>query len=182
MNDFLPGDYKVPVGDVKYMKFESGENVFRILSSAIVGWEWWTSETKDGKEIRKPNRVGESDGVPVEAWDDEKNPVKHFWAMVVWNYEDKKVQILEITQRGIQKAIRALTKSKGWGDPKNYDISVMKSGEKLQTTYEVMPIPPAPLDKEIVKKYKALDIDLEQLYVGGDPFAKENVNPDEVHV
>ena len=176
---FLPDDYKVPAGTNNYMKFEQGENVFRVLSDAVTGWEWWTTEMREGKEYRKPNRVSEEGAVPVEEYDEEQPP-KHFWAFVVWNYADKRVQILEITQKTIQKAMRALSLSKGWGDPKGFDISVTKTGDKLETNYTIMPIPPASLDKEVAKRYAAMTIDLEKLFVGEDPFKDDTVNVDEI--
>lgn len=175
---FLPDGYKVPT-DSKYMKFVAGENTFRVLSDAITGWEWWTSEVIDGKEVRKPNRVDEEGAVPSEEVDDEQLP-KHFWAFVVWNYQEEKVQILEITQKGIQLKMSALSRSKGWGDPKGYDITVIKTGEKMATKYDLMPIPPAQVEKEILEKYHGMHINLEKLFTGEDPFAIEKVDPDEV--
>ena len=176
---FLPSNYKVPT-DSKYMKFQAGDNMFRVLSDAITGWEWWTSETIDGKEVRKPNRVMEEAAIPASEIDDEQLP-KHFWAFVVWNYKDERVQILEITQKSIQMKIRALSQSKGWGDPKGYDIQVSRSGEKLATKYELMPIPPEKVDEEIMKKYKEMSINLPALFTGDDPFSKEEkVNLDEI--
>ena len=186
---FLPEDYKVPGSSNNYMKFEQGENLLRILSNPILGWEWWTSDTNnEGKEVRTPHRVKEEEGVPMEAVDEDGRGVKHFWAMVVWNYQAKKVQILEITQKGIQKAIRALEKSKGWGDPKNYDISITKTGEKLETEYSVMPVPPKALEKDIVRRFKETKVDLTALYKGDDPFkgitegqeGSEDVNPKDI--
>ena len=201
---FLDKDYKVPAGQNNYMKFQAGENIFRMLNEGITGWEYWTDEVDEkGKEIRKPNRVRNEEGVPVSAVDADGRGCKHFWAMVVWNYQDKKIQVLEITQKGIQRAIHGLSRSKGWGNPKNYDISVTKTGERLETEYSVMPIPPKPVDKEILKKYKDTYIRLEALYEGENPFEttsetpveevsyedahavkrgknKENINPDEI--
>jgi hypothetical protein len=177
---FLPDDYKVPASNTGFMKFQQGENVFRILSDAIIGWEWWTTEVIDGKEVRRPNRVTDEEAIPVTEYNEDQPP-KHFWAMVVWNYQDKKIQVLEITQKGIQKAIRALEKSKGWGEPKRYDISVTKTGEKLETEYSVMPIPPEPLDKEIEAKFKATKVNLAALYSGDDPFdIEEHVDVNEI--
>jgi len=176
---FLPSNYKVPT-DSKYMKFQAGENTFRVLSDAITGWEWWTTETIEGKEVRRPNRVMEESGIPVNEIDDEQLP-KHFWAFVVWNYADEKVQILEITQKSIQMKIQAYSKSKGWGDPKKYDLVVTRTGEKLATKYDLMAIPPEVLDKEIEKKYKETHINLPALFTGDDPFkVNETVDPDEV--
>ena len=179
---FLPSDYKVPSGQNNYMKFSQGENLFRILSSPILGWEWWTDETdNEGKQIRKPNRVRDEEGVPLNAVDAEGRGVKHFWAMIVYNYQDKKVQILEITQKGIQRAIQALNRSKGWGDPTGYDISVTKTGEKMETEYSVMPVPPKPVDKEITKKFNETYINLEALFDGKDPF-KEDIESEDIKI
>lgn len=172
---FLPEDYKVPAGQNNYMRFAQGENIFRILSDALIGWEWWTDEVdNEGKQIRTPHRVKDEESIPVTAVDEDGRGVKHFWAMVVWNYQDKRVQILEITQKGIQRAIQALEKSKGWGDPKNYDISVTRTGEKFETEYSVMPIPPKPVEEEILKKFHETYIRLEALYEGENPFEKPN--------
>jgi hypothetical protein len=49
MDEFLPTNYEVPVSDGNYMKLKIGENRFRVLSSAIVGYEYWT---KDNKPVR----------------------------------------------------------------------------------------------------------------------------------
>ena len=90
---FLPKEYESPATENKYMRLEQGDNSFRILSDAITGWELWTSEMIDGKEVRKPNRFRDEESIPMALIDPEAMP-KHFWAMVVWNYQDKKVQIL----------------------------------------------------------------------------------------
>jgi hypothetical protein len=45
-NDFFPtADYKVPVTS-DYMKFQDGVNTFRVLSSAIIGYEYFNTENK----------------------------------------------------------------------------------------------------------------------------------------
>ena len=49
MNDFLPENYEVPKGESKYMKFEQGDNKFRILAKPIFGWEAWTKPTEEHK-------------------------------------------------------------------------------------------------------------------------------------
>src|SRR3990167_6890806 len=102
MEDFENID--IPVKSGSYMKFNQPENVFRILSKPITGWEGWkTSNDGTRKHVRK--RIGEN--IPMNEIDDEEQ-VKYFWAMVVWNYQEEQIQILEITQKSIQKAIKAL--------------------------------------------------------------------------
>lgn len=174
---FLPDTYKIPVAEGGYYRFQQGENKFRIMSSPILGYEYWTEE--DGK--RKPNRLrmeqqfSSEDIAPASVED-----VKHFWAMVVWNYDAKRLQILEITQKSIMKAIRALTKSEDWGDPKGtkgYDILITREGEGMETEYSTQPGKPKELDKAIVKAYKEANIKLEALFDNEDPF---EVDVDEI--
>ncbi len=163
-DSFLPDNYEPPQSGGNYMRFEIGENKFRVLSSAIVGWEWWTT-TAEGK--RQPNRVKNRADVPAEYLTD----AKHFWAMVVWNYKEKKVQILEVTQKGIMRTIAALANDKEWGTPFNYDISVVREGEGLDTEYQTIPSPPKPLNEEVKDTYDPQSINLAALYKGEDPFA-----------
>ncbi len=87
--NFLPKNYQAPNASNKYMKLEKGENKIRILSQPILGWEDWTLE-------QKPVRF-RFDKKPAKSINAEK-PVKHFWAFIVWNYIDEKIQILQITQ------------------------------------------------------------------------------------
>ena len=166
MNDFLPDNYEVPSNSDNYMKFIKGDNRFRILCSPILGYEWWTEV--DG--LRKPRRVRMGTPIPTNEVDDPET-IKHFWAMVVYNYDAKKIQILEITQKGIQKTLKALAKDADWGTPvKTYDIVVTRSGDGLETKYEVLPKPAKKLDEGIERLYSDMSINLEALYDGADPF------------
>ena len=47
-SEFLPEGYEAPQGTGNYMKLQSGENKFRILSKPIIGWLDW----KDNKPHR----------------------------------------------------------------------------------------------------------------------------------
>src|SRR3990167_11450775 len=133
---FLPSDYEVPSSSDKYMKLVKGDNRFRILTSPILGYELWVDEG----DRRVPKRT------PMDkpfTTDEAENPedIKHFWAMVVYNYANKKIQILEVTQKGIQKTLRALAKDEDWGTPLNYDIVVVREGKDKNTTYSLNPKP-----------------------------------------
>ena len=172
MSNFLPDSYEVPQKSGNYMKFIDGENKFRILTSPIIGWETWV-DTKDGG--RKPMRT-QMDKPFTTAIVESPEDIKHFWAMVVWNYTEEKVQILEITQKSIQKSLRALARSKDWGTPLGYDILVTRSGQKLETEYQVNPVPPKPLDKKIEEELGNVSINLEALFTGDDPFGDVKVD------
>ena len=164
----LPKGYEVPKTVGNYMKFQKGLNKFRVLSDAIVGWEYWNTA---GKPVRSPQSFSK---VPDDVRHDPKNdnPFKHFWAFVVWNYQDERVQILEITQKTIQQAIKGYNGNPDWGSPKEYDITVTREGDDLGTEYTVMPSPIKPLKKEIAEAVKKVSVDLTALYRGEDPFAK----------
>lgn len=176
---FLPETEKEPIVS-NYMKFEQGENRFRVLSSSIVGMEYWVSEGDKRQPIRK--RMDES--IPVEElgidkWGNPETP-KYFWAFVVWNYDAGKVQILEITQSTIRKMIKAYVNNKKYGDPKGYDFVVTKSGEAKETEYAVVADPPEKIDPAIEKAYKATYVNLESLFENGDPFTKPQNDAGEI--
>jgi len=175
-DSFLPNNYEVPKAPSPYMRFEAGDNKFRALCSPIMGNEWWVDENGKPRTKEMPPRKGDK---PVRAKMDQPIPdnaqVKHFWAFVVYNYKAKAVQILQITQTSIQEAIRAYTEDPDWGNPKGvdgYDIVVKREGEKLETTYAVLPKPRKKLDEKIMEDYKNMRINLSALYEGEDPFAK----------
>ncbi len=179
-NEFLPEGYIVPDKSNGYMKFKPGENRFRIVSKPIVGWEWWIEE--DGN--RRPMRTRDFGKIPAQF----AGEAKHFWAMVVWNYDAKQLQVLEITQKGIQKFIEGLTRKPSWGAPYDYDLVVDRSGEGLETEYAVSPEPKAEVPLQARAALKAVSINLEALFDGQDPFTSnekvedltEDVDPDEI--
>ena len=178
-NNFLGENYVAPESKSGYMKFSDGENRFRVLGSAITGWEFWIDTKEGGRaplRFKMDQKFSESDlqGAKLDEG-------KHFWAFPVFNYETKSVQILEIVQSTIQRAMRALIANPKWGNIFDYDIVVTKKGEKLLTEYTVTPDPKEALDEGIQVLYKDTFINLEALYRGLNPFEEtEDVNPDSV--
>jgi hypothetical protein len=173
MNDFLPKDYETPEIPSPFMELEEGTNTFRVLSSAIVGYKWWVD---DGQEGRKPIRVRTADDVPEEVknatvW---RAQAKHFWAFAVYNYQTKSIQVLELKQQSIMKAIEAFEKNPKWGNPKRYDLIIEKvsTGSKdWDVEYHVIPEPPTSVDEGIAELARMVPVRLDALYDGGDPFA-----------
>lgn len=171
--NFLPEDYKIPKSPSGYMRFEEGLNRIRVLSSAIVGYEYFT---QDNKPVRSRTPFEE---MPTDIKKDGK--IKPFWAFVVWNYNLKMVQILELTQKTIMTGIKSLVDNPKWGDPKQYDIAITKIGEGLDTEYSVQGEPPlGEVDVEIKNAYKAKSVRLEALYDGLDPFTSKEITKDDL--
>jgi hypothetical protein len=173
MNDFLPKDYETPESERNYMEFAEGTNTFRILSPAIVGYEWF-EDTGDGGRV--PRRVRTEEEMPgavrtaVNDWD----RAKHFWAFTVYNYATQSIQVLKLKQKSIQRAIEAYTKNPKWGNPMGYDLTIekVKTGSRERdVVYHVIPEPPTPLDEGIAELAKYIPVRLEALYDGEDPFA-----------
>lgn len=180
MDTFLPeGGREVN----NYMKFEEGDNKFRILSNAIGGYLYW-NEDKDGN--RKPVRKHlDEDLVLSEIQEPDK--VKKFWAFIVWNYKEETIQILEITQKVIKQSIQGFIGNKKFGSPiDKYDIVVNRKGTGLSSKYIVQADPPDISDKKIADALKAKPINLEALFLGADPFMitkndmNENVKPSDI--
>ena len=176
-DEFLPEGTEIPVTPSNYLKLQDGENTIRALSSAVIGYEYWTGTDKD----RKPVRVKDFDAVPDEFKNnkDNRNNAKYFWAFVVYNFTTKTIQILEIKQKRIMEGIEALIKSKSWGDPKKYNIVITKTrtgAEPRDVEYSVMPEPKEDLDKLVSAQYQNMAINLDALYTGDDPFNKEKAS------
>jgi hypothetical protein len=158
------------------MRLEKGVNKFRFLARPIKGTSFWT-EDEDGN--RKPVRMKEGETVSIGEVPHGEVP-KHFWAAVVWNYATNQVQILEITQKTIQKEILALGRNPKWGAPTGYDINVTKDGDGMKTEYSVTPDPKEPVSAEIAEAFKAKPIFLEALYDNADPFAPAPIDTDSI--
>jgi hypothetical protein len=173
MTEFLPKGYETPESERNYMEFQEGTNTFRILSPAIVGYEWF-EDTGDGGRV--PRRVRSEEEVPATVRNaaHDRDRAKHFWALTVYNYATKSIQVLKLKQKTIQRAIEAYTKNPTWGNPLDYDLVVekVKTGNRERDVeYHVIPEPPSPLDEGIAELANMVPVRLEALYDGEDPFA-----------
>ncbi len=165
MMSFLPQNYEAPKGVGGFMKFVEGENKFRILTQSLVGWEDW--DTVNGKKVPVRFPMDKKPAKSIE----EKKPVKHFWAFIVWNYNEEKIQILEITQASVRKGIEMLCNDSDWGQPFFYDLKVIKKGEGIDTEYVVNPLPHKPLPDLVKKEFYAKPACLYYLLENKDPFS-----------
>ncbi len=168
--DFLPKNYEAPKSEGNYFKFKKGENTFRILSPAVVGWEYWTTDNK-------PVRALEAwEEVPADAKRGENGRFqKHFWAFIVWNYEAQKAQIMEITQTTIQNAIGAYVDNRKWGDPTKYDLVITATGDGMEREYTTIAEPHSEAPKADISQ-----INLSALLAGEDPFTSKVAGPEPI--
>lgn len=163
-NNFLKG-FNITGSSGSYTRLKSGDNKIRILFDetyveSIHGWkEFKDNEPRRYRDHEKPDRSI-----------DPERPMKQFAAFKVFNWREKRVEVFEITQKGILKAIKSFSESPDWGSPCAYDVVITKSGEGLETKYLVQAIPPKPLPQEVIEANKATPVDLESLFSGSSPF------------
>lgn len=179
---FLPKNYTIPTGESHYFKFVEGENRFRILSNAIVGFELWV----EGKPLRKkekdqftPEELAKAD---INKFTGKKKLPQAFWAFPVYNYQTQQIEILEIVQVTIMRGMKDYLQDEDYGEnPQKYDFIVVRDESGDKTEYRVKAKPPKKLDEGIVELYKEIDINLEALYEGKDPFKEiEEVTAEDV--
>ncbi len=160
---FLPSNYVAPCATSEnYMKINKGENKIRILSAPILGFEEWIAK----KPVRyrmgnQPVKATEPDGI-----------LRHFWAFLIWNYQEEKIQILNLTQATLRKKLENLSKDQEWGAPYHYDIKIIKEGEEILTKYDVNPMPHKSVRQDIINAFHAKPANLEALFDSQDPFAQ----------
>jgi hypothetical protein len=176
--DFVP-DSAVSEGGGGYFKPGAGKSKVRAISKPIVGWLAW-NEDEEGKKT--PQRTtDEPDGSDYE----KDNKPKKFMTFVVINITDPtepKVQVWEITQQSVIKAIKAYTSNPDWGKPFAYDLNIEKKGEGLTTKYTVTPSPKKPLSKELVKLAMEKPCNLDALMEGENPWEVEDDEATEYHL
>lgn len=180
---FLPDGIEIPQKNDGYLKFELGDNRFRVLDSAIVGFKLWVQgkprRTKTADQFT-PEELRTAD---INKFTGKRKTPEYFWAFPVWNYKVNKVQILEVTQVTIMRAMEGYLADEDYGkDPTQYDFIIAQNkGANDKVEYSVRAKPPKPLDEGIEATYKEMKINLDALYAGGDPFSSEpEIDNDEV--
>lgn len=161
---------KPPVGSSQFAKLQDGVNRFRFLTDPVFGWEGW----KDKKPFRHEGEVCKIKPEQVDLNQNGKPNINYFWAMVVWDYKDKAVKVLEITQKTILSPLYDLEQNPDWGDIKNYDVEINRKKEGDKTSYTVLGIPPKALTKEIKDAFAGSKVDLKKLFEGGYPMESED--------
>lgn len=131
------------------------------MSTAVVGWEaWFNKQPKRAEGVDNPFNPDEVD------YDEkyQRPNMSHFWAFVVWNADQKKVQLWQVSQRSILTGLWTLLQAEEWGDPRSYGIIVTKKKNGTKTEYQVNGVPPKPLTEEIKKAYATTTIKLEKIF------------------
>ncbi len=151
---FLPkGTQRPTTGDSSYFKLKQSRNKIRIITSAVVGYETWDN--------KQPTRTKTSNPEAIEE--------KMFWSCGVIDRVDGKLKIWTFTQKSIMNALMDIIEDEDFGDPKNYDLTIIREGESLETRYTVLPLAPKKLTESEQALVGMTNINLEVLFDGGNP-------------
>lgn len=152
-----------------YLKITEDAQEFRILTSPIIGREYFRA---DGDKVTPVRQKEEFDWIPSDSKDGSKP--KEFRAFPIWNHTLGKVQIAEITQASIKKEIlKYVQDAENRGDPKKYDFRISRTGKGKETRYTLTALPKSKFESEADEKWAfelAKPINLEALFSGDDPF------------
>lgn len=166
----LPKDVQVPKSPSQFFKPEEGKkHKVRVMSDFVIGWEGW----KDGKPFRHEGAVCQISSEEVDHDDTYDRPkINHFWAAAVWNHDEKRIQVWQITQRTVMQALKGFEDNEDWGDLKDYDLTVAREKKDGKTSYTVTPLPPKALPPEAQFAYDEAEVDLTALFRGDYPMKK----------
>lgn len=171
---FLSEGYKIPNKKKQFLKLREGENHIRICSPALFGWQIFDQENQPHRrDMDNPFTVDDLRSLKIEK-DDEGNfrEPAHFWAMLVYSYDEDAYRICMITQSTVQMDILGYFNDKAWGDPREYDIKIVRKGtSKTDTEYSLKVLPKKKLSKDLVARLDALidRTELDKLMQGDYP-------------
>lgn len=178
---FLPDNYNIPTNN-RYMRFEEGDNVFRILGSSdkgtvALGWEYWVpnpDDTSKNKPVRSKTKDAKlAKQAVINDWGNKD--IRHFWAFPVYNHNTNTIQFLEVTQAVIQRGIEQYVGNPKWGEPSQYDF-VVTYNKNERPMYSVGVNPKEKLDPAVLEEYNNMTIDIEEWMNGGHPFETQEPN------
>ena len=167
----LPQTTTGGIGGGNYFKPAIGANKIAILGDVIEGYEYWTSENKP---VRSKEKFTETPDIKIRSVKNEKtgeqeekaDSQKYFWAVPVYSFATKSVEVFQITQKGIRDGLAALEANEDWGDPTgSYTVTINREGEGLLTKYTLTPNPKKAGElTQILKDYKDNPIDLDGMF------------------
>ena len=148
---------KTESGDSKYMKFPVGDSKIRIVSDVYSSMRHGMEIEGAYKNICCPKTVDPTLACPLC----KKEKPRQKWIVKVIDRKDGLVKILE-SGTMIFSQLASFVENVEYGDPTNYDITVTRIGERLETKYTLVPSRSnTELTEEEVEMVKVDKFDLE---------------------
>ena len=143
---------------------------------------WGEDETGKGKPFRFAHEAA-ADEIEQEMGanykrrikdDGTEEPQKFALAMPVYNFDAKRVQVLSITQKGLQKELDEISQVEEYGDMTEWDFIMTKAATVSPDMYGLRPVPRKKDTQEAVDaawdEAKKNGFDISRLLTGGHPF------------
>jgi hypothetical protein len=137
-------------GQTIYMKLEEGSNLVRCVSSPYQYYSHFMPDVTG--QIRKVNCCLKDCPACANAKED-KEQAKPRWLVAVLNDKTNSVCVLELGPQ-VFKQIKALASQKNnkgqitWGDPRGYQVDIVRGAKGANPLYSVVPQPKNPLTDE----------------------------------
>lgn len=145
------------VGGGDFMKLTEGSNVVRIVTKP---YQFYSHYTEDASGKSRNVRCA-LDGCPVCQKGEKASPR---WYVGVIDRESGYPAVLEISMQ-VFNGILVLKKKASWGDPRSYDIDILRKKPGSQPLYVVTPESKSPLtdDEKSAAKELLTRISLEKI-------------------
>jgi hypothetical protein len=145
---------------------------FRFIGEGITGHEAWTVDNTPRRWELKPSELPED----IRPDENGNRTCRPFLAGIVWDYSDKSLKVMQITQKTLLQSIHNYLCEEDYAqishEKYGYDIKITREGEKLNTKYTLLNMAPKPLAEEIKAAYDAESdrIDLQKLFTNDEVF------------
>ena len=155
-NEFLSGVQDKPMESAGsfFFKPENGSTTVRLVTKPFQFYSIWTEELP-GERAKLAHR--KFDQLMEHQTADEK--VKLTWGLVVWNYAEGKLMAWELTQKTIINQL--ITLANAGTSMMDRDLTIIRSGEKLQTKYQIVPAAPSEVEPAIAEILKDAVINMD---------------------
>jgi len=143
---------------------------------------WGEDETSKGKPFRFPQEAT-ADEIEQEMGanyrrrckdDGTEEPQKFAIAMPVYNFDIKRIQVLSMTQKGLQKELDEISQVEEYGDMTEWDFIMTKAATVSPDMYGLRPVPRKKGTQEAIdaawNEAVTNGFDITRLLTGGHPF------------
>lgn len=171
-------------GSMNYFKIKDQElKRIRLLGTRADGFliRGWLTFGMDNKPMYSTlDKPFDPDQLGLDKYGN-KQQIWEFWMVPIWNHDAGIVQLWEIRQKTIQKALFGLTDPKNvnkqWADWRNYDIEIFfNNSNSPLDKYRINPYPPAELSSKVMDHLQKVlpGIKMDDVFNGKDPL--ENIH------
>ena len=148
----MPTNYKLPSKAEQFVKLKTGENLVRVVSETLIeGYEIFGNDNRPIRkqvfrdangDIEKACYFSQKEVDDLALAPDKEGKIKqpkYFWALKVWNYELRRIQVWVITQATILDKLKNIFTDPDYADCSKYDLKITKTGSTINDTkYEIM--------------------------------------------